>query len=77
MSYFICDHCKTRHEIFSSGGAKKESLKFETPFLGELPLDKKLRINSDTGQPICISDPESSVSKIFFSIAKQISQINN
>ena len=28
MSYFICTKCNERHEIFSSGGAKKEAEKF-------------------------------------------------
>ena len=44
MSYFICSNCNERHEIFSYGGAKKEAEKFETNFLGELPIDKNLRI---------------------------------
>ena len=32
MSYFICDKCDERHEIFSNGGAKKEAEKFQTEF---------------------------------------------
>ena len=55
MSYFICSKCNERHEIFSNGGVKKEAEKFKTPFLGELPLDKNLRIFSDEvkSYPIC------------------------
>ena len=45
MSYFTCNNCRERHEIFSSGNVKKEADKFETPFLGELPIDIYLRIN--------------------------------
>ena len=74
MSYFICDSCGARHEIFSSGTVKEEAKKFETPFLGELPIDKKLRINSDTGQPICITEPDSEISNIYLSIANKIHQ---
>ena len=58
MSYFICDSCNTRHEIFSNGGAKKESEKFKTTFLGEIPINKELRIQSDEGRPACIDVPE-------------------
>jgi len=72
MSYFICSKCNERHEIFSSGGAKKEAEKFETPFLGELPLDKNLRIYSDEGRPICVSDPESSIAATYLAIAKKV-----
>ena len=77
MSYFICNSCGTRHEIFSTGGAKNEAVKFEAPFLGELPIDKNLRINSDIGKPACIFDPEGSIAKKYLSIAKMIHQKSN
>ena len=72
MSFFICDTCKTRHEIFSYGGVKKESEKNNIPFLGELPIDKKIRLNSDIGKPVCIFEPDSLISNIYISIAKKI-----
>ena len=74
MSYFICETCNTRHEIFSNGGAKKEASKFNTPFLGEIPLDKNLRIHSDEGQPVCLAEPDGIISNIYLSIAKKIHQ---
>ena len=72
MSYFICTKCDERHEIFSNGGAKKEAEKFQTSFLGELPIDINLRIHSDEGRPVCISEPESKVAKIYLEIAEKI-----
>ena len=74
MSYFICSNCNERHEIFSNGGAKKEAEKSKTNFLGELPLDKDLRIYSDKGSPVCISDPESNLAKLYLEIAEKIHQ---
>ena len=75
MSYFICSNCDERHEIFSYGGAKKEAEKFETNFLGELPIDKNLRIHSDEGEPVCISEPESDMAKMYIKIAKNLNKI--
>ena len=75
MSYFICPNCDERHEIFSYGGAKKEAEKFETNFLGELPIDKNLRIHSDEGEPVCISEPESDMAKMYIKIAKNLNNI--
>ena len=72
MSYFICDNCDERHEIFSNGGARKEAEKFQTTFLGELPIDKNLRIYSDEGRPVCISDPNSNIAKIYLEIGEKI-----
>ena len=72
MSYFICKNCNEKHEIFSSGGVRKESKKNNIPFLGELPIDINLRKLSDEGKPSCVSDINSEISKIYISIAKNI-----
>ena len=74
MSYFICDSCNQKHEIFSSGGVKKEAEKLQTTFLGELPININLRIQSDDGTPACFIDPDGEISKIYLSIAKKIIQ---
>ncbi len=72
MSYFICDTCNTKHEIFSSGGAKKEADKFKVDFLGEVPIDINLRIQSDEGIPACIANPNGDIANIYSSIATKI-----
>ena len=74
MSYFICDECGKKHEIFSSGGAEQEAINFQTPFLGSIPINKDLRIHSDEGNPIGIVNPEGEIFKIYLSIAKKIHQ---
>ena len=75
MSYFICEKCNQRHEIFSHGGAKKESANLGTNFLGEIPINKDLRICSDEGKPIVIEKPESEISKIYLEIANKLTTI--
>ena len=72
MSYFICDNCNEKHFIFSNEGAKKEAEKFQIPFLGYLPIDKELRLQSDEGRPACIDNPEGNIAKIYTEIAKSI-----
>ncbi len=74
MSYFICDNCEEKHFIFSNDGAKNEAEKFEIPFLGSIPINKELRIQSDTGKPSCIDNPESEISKIYIKIAKNLDE---
>ncbi len=77
MSYFICPRCNKRHEIFDHGGVKKASKKFNVPFLGEIPLETKVRIGGDEGTPIVVSEPESPVSKAFKNLADLVvKQIN-
>ena len=72
MSYFICENCNEKHYIFSKDGGKNEADKFQIPFLGSIPINKQLRIQSDNGKPSCIDDPESEISNIYLSIAKNL-----
>ena len=72
MSYFICDNCKEKHFIFSTGGAKKEAEKFKIPFLGSLEINKELRVQSDEGRPACIDKPQGDIAKQYLEIAKAI-----
>ena len=74
MSYFICDSCNQRHEIFSNGSVKKEAEIFEIDFLGEIPINKNLRILSDEGRPVCIADTNGDIANIYSSIATKIHQ---
>ena len=48
------------------GESKKKQKKLILHFLGELPLDKDLRIQSDEGQPVCIANPDGRNSKNIF-----------
>lgn len=72
MSYFICDGCQKRHEIFSRGGAERAAERFKIPFLGEIPIVSSLREGGDKGVPILLQDPESEISKIFLQIAAKL-----
>jgi ATP-binding protein involved in chromosome partitioning len=72
MSYFICDSCNQRHEIFSNGNVKKEAEKFKIDFLGKLPINKNLRIQSDEGRPVCIADSNNDIANVFSSIAQAV-----
>jgi ATP-binding protein involved in chromosome partitioning len=50
MSFFLCPHCNTRHDIFGSGGAKRRAADLGVPFLGEVPIATELRIQADQGR---------------------------
>jgi ATP-binding protein involved in chromosome partitioning len=72
MSYYLCPHCGERDEIFGHGMVAEAAARLQIPFLGELPLDKKLRENADTGVPLVLGDPESPTSKAFEEITKKL-----
>jgi ATP-binding protein involved in chromosome partitioning len=72
MSYFICRHCGEREEIFGHGGGKRTAEMLGVPFLGEVPIDPKVVIGGDSGQPIVVAEPDSVAAGAFREIARQI-----
>jgi ATP-binding protein involved in chromosome partitioning len=74
MSYFICRHCGEREEIFGHGGGRRTAEMLGVPFLGEVPIDPKVVVGGDTGEPIVVSDPQSPAAKAFSELARQVSE---
>jgi ATP-binding protein involved in chromosome partitioning len=72
MSYFLCPHCGGRSEIFSHGGARQEAQRLGIEFLGEVPLDLKIRETSDGGTPITVFDPDNPHALVFRNMAARI-----
>ena len=72
MSYFVCDGCGKRHEIFSHGGAAKEAAKLGVPLLGEIALDTLIRERSDAGLPVMVSEPDSVHAATYRTIAAAV-----
>jgi ATP-binding protein involved in chromosome partitioning len=72
MSYFICSHCGQRENIFDVGGGKRMAQELNVPFLGEIPIDTKVRVCGDKGDPIVHEEPGSQQGKIIQAIARQL-----
>lgn len=72
MSYLDMPDVDGKVDIFGRGGGRRMAEKFEVPFLGEIPIDPRIRIGGDNGTPIVESDPQSAAGKAFFEIADRI-----
>src|SRR3954447_14386769 len=72
MSYFICRHCGEREEIFGHGGGRRTAEMLGVPFLGEVPLDPKVVVGGDSGEPIVILQPDSTAAEAFRELARTI-----
>jgi ATP-binding protein involved in chromosome partitioning len=72
MSYYICGHCGERTEIFGHGGGRKTAEMLGVPFLGEVPIDPKVVVGGDTGEPIVVAHPQSAPAQAFRDIAAKI-----
>jgi len=72
MSGFICSHCGQKTEIFGSGGGEKMSGEVGVPFLGSIPIDPKIGVDSDKGHPFVIAHKDSVATKAFMEIVKKV-----
>ena len=72
MSYYICEKCGHRADIFGHEGARQTAEKLGETFLGEIPLHIKIRENADAGTPIVMAEPDSPHTKAYEGIAAKI-----
>ncbi|RNJ50208.1 Mrp/NBP35 family ATP-binding protein [Methylocystis hirsuta] len=72
MSYFLCPHCGGRSEIFAHGGARHDAEQMGVPFLGEAPLDIKIRQTSDAGTPVVGAEPDSQQAAVYLNLAAKV-----
>lgn len=69
MSGFECPHCNGISDIFDKGGGKKLAEHYKIPFLGEVPINPRIREEGDNGNPFQDTD-----SQIFKDISKKITK---
>ena len=72
MSSFCCPACNRLTPIFGHGGARQEAERRGIRYLGEIPLDIKIRETSDDGRPIVATEPEGVHARHYIDIAREI-----
>ena len=71
MSYFLCDGCGKKHDIFGTGGVKQYAQANGLPFLGEVPFSPEIRKYEDSGSLFDIEN-NSAIMSIFDQIAANL-----
>jgi ATP-binding protein involved in chromosome partitioning len=72
MSHFVCGHCHERTDIFGNGGGRLMAEELSIPFLGEVPIDTRVRSGGDEGQPIVVAAPQAPAAQAFEALASQV-----
>ncbi|MDP1704985.1 MAG: iron-sulfur cluster carrier protein ApbC, partial [Sulfurimicrobium sp.] len=72
MSLHICSNCGHEERIFGTGGGEKMCQDYEVEFLGSLPLDMRIRVETDSGKPTVVAEPDSRISMIYRDIARKV-----
>ncbi len=63
MSIHICSNCGHAEHIFGEGGGEKMCADYNVPFLGGLPLDIRIREQTDSGRPTVVADPDGRIAR--------------
>ncbi|HHB92282.1 MAG TPA: iron-sulfur cluster carrier protein ApbC [Thioploca sp.] len=71
MSIHICGKCGNEEHIFGKGGGVRMAQEQNVDFLGSLPLDIKIRAETDSGRPSVVAEPEGRISQMYCEIARR------
>ena len=69
MASYICPHCDKEIDVFSKGGGERLAEELVLPYLGSIPLDGDIVTQSDSGDPVVMSKPDSVAAKAFLQLA--------
>lgn len=74
MSGFVCPKCGAEYDIFGSGGGQKIADDLGVPFLGKIPIDPQICVDSDRGTPFVLEHRDSKSTKAFMEIVERIEE---
>jgi ATP-binding protein involved in chromosome partitioning len=74
MSGFVCPECGAKLDIFKAGGGKRMAKDLMVPYLGKIPIDPAICVDSDKGTPFVTENKASATVKAFAEIVTKIKQ---
>jgi ATP-binding protein involved in chromosome partitioning len=72
MAIHVCSQCGHAEHIFGAGGGERMAKDYEVEYLGGLPLDIRIREQTDSGRPTVVAEPDSAISQSYKQIARRI-----
>lgn len=72
MSMHICRNCGHEEAIFGTGGGARMATDYGLELLGSLPLDLRVREETDAGRPTVVAAPDSRIAEIYRQVARRI-----
>jgi len=70
MSTHICSNCGHEEHIFGAGGGARMADQYDVRLLGSLPLDIRIREETDGGRPTVVAAPDSRIARDYRAIAR-------
>jgi ATP-binding protein involved in chromosome partitioning len=72
MAVHVCEKCGHVEHIFGAEGGKKLAAEYGMDYLGALPLNLSIRVQTDGGRPSVVSDPDGEIAGLYKSVARQM-----
>jgi ATP-binding protein involved in chromosome partitioning len=72
MAVHVCSKCGHAEHVFGAEGGRKMAEQYGVDYLGSLPLDIRIREQSDAGRPIVVADPTSPITATYKDIARKM-----
>jgi ATP-binding protein involved in chromosome partitioning len=71
MSTHVCSNCGHEEPIFGAGGGERMAQQYGVRLLGQLPLDIRIRKETDEGHPTVVADPGSRIGRAYLDMARR------
>lgn len=72
MSTHLCTNCGHEEPIFGSGGGSRMAAEYDVDLLGQLPLDVRIRQQTDGGQPSVVVQPDEAPAQAYMQTARRM-----
>ncbi len=72
MSGLECPHCHQHIEVFRKGGGEASAVDMNVPFLGRIPMDPEVVMQSDFGEPYALFHSDLPTADAFHSVANKV-----
>ena len=71
MSTHVCSKCGHEQHIFGAGGGQRMADQYGVSLLAELPLDIRIREQTDGGRPTAAAEPDSKLGRAYIEFARR------
>jgi ATP-binding protein involved in chromosome partitioning len=71
MSTHVCSRCGHEEPVFGTGGGARMAAQYGVALLGQLPLDIRIREETDAGHPTVVVDPDGPVGRAYVEAARR------
>jgi ATP-binding protein involved in chromosome partitioning len=72
MATHVCSRCGHEEHVFGAGGGGRMAADYGVPLLGSLPLDIRIREQTDGGAPSVVAEPAGAVAAAYHRIARRM-----